>query len=410
MLPVALQHPILLDMASRDMLEVSEEPLAPAQLRGFRLHTIWARQPGEDLTHQVGFPHLFGKSSLPLLDYAPEIIPLELFQGPKLAITLKPPSKDHWNTASDLVLPVVQDQLREQREAKQAVLHLEEGSEGVEVSPMAVSAPRESLPRKAEDNLEASSRQPVIDITQGILERIHAIHLQALYEMGCTRELDRTLAHALMAEFARVQLVIGKDLTKSLIALQLDLETSSQGFLSDICRVLNLHPMDLAAHQVKTLHQRFQEATSLKVHLPLLELQAAQEALESFLHQRLQEIGSRVKTRELMERLTGKMMAHASLVCDLISTPELAQQEVALQVNTGLAAIPSLEANIFLGILEGVTGRLGLSPPGMTDPPVSARVGVSRQWASALQEAIQKTEGKVFQVGPVTHDILPPRL
>ena len=29
-----------LDMASRDMLEVSEEPPAPAQLRGFRLHTI----------------------------------------------------------------------------------------------------------------------------------------------------------------------------------------------------------------------------------------------------------------------------------------------------------------------------------------------------------------------------------
>ena len=114
--------------------------------------------------------------------------------------------------------------------------------------------------------------------------------------MGSARELDRTLAHALMAEFARVQLVIGKDLTKSLIALRLDLETSSQAFLSDVTRVLNLHPMDPATHQVKALLQRFQEATSLKVHLPLLELQAAWEALESFLHQSLQEMGSRAKT------------------------------------------------------------------------------------------------------------------
>ena len=195
--------------------------------------------------------------------------------------------------------------------------------------------------------------------------------------MGCTSELDRTLACALMAEFARVQLVIEKDLTKSLIALRLDLETSSQGFLSDVSRVLNLHPTDLAAHQVKALLQRFQEATSLKVHLPLLELKAAQEALESFLHQCLQEIGSQAKTRELVERLAGKMTAHASLVRDLVSTPELAQQEVALRVNTGLAANPSLEANVFSGILEGVMGRLGLSPPGMMDPPVSARVGVS---------------------------------
>ena len=168
--------------------------------------------------------------------------------------------------------------------------------------------------------------------------------------------------------------------------------------------------MDPATHQVKALLQRFQEATSLKVHLPLLELQTAQEALESFLHQRLQEIGSQAETRELMERLAGKMTAQASLVCDLVSIPELAQQEVALRVNTGLATNPSLEANVFSGILEGVTGRLGLSPPGMTDPPVSARVGVSQQWASALQEAVQKTEGKVFQVGPVASNILPPRL
>ena len=122
----------------------------------------------------------------------------------------------------------------------------------------------------------------------------------------------------------------------------------------------------------------------MKVHLPLLELQAAREALESFLHQCLQEIGSRAKTRELVERLAGKMTAHASQVRDLVSIPELAQQEVALRVNTGLAANPSLNANVFSGILEGVTGRLGLSPPGTTDPPVSARAGVSRQWASAL--------------------------
>ena len=128
---------------------------------------------------------------------------------------------------------------------------------------------------------------------------------------------------------------------------------------------------------MKALLQRFQQATSLKVHLPLLELQAAWDELESFLHQRLQEIGSGAETWELVERLTGKMTAHASQVCDLVSVPELAQQEVALWVNTGLAANPSLKANVFSGILEGVMGRLGLSPPGMMDPLAWARAGVS---------------------------------
>ena len=104
------------------------------------------------------------------------------------------------------------------------------------------------------------------------------------------------------------------------------------------------------------------------------------------------------------------MSAHTSQVHDLVSIPELAQQEVALRVNTGLAANPSLKANFFSGILEGVVGRLRLLPPGMMDPPVLARAGVSQQWAATLREAIKKTEGRAFHVGPVTHNILPPGL
>ena len=54
--PMALKHPVLLDVANRDMLEVGEEPPAPAQLRGFRLHTLWSRQSRGELIHQIGFP------------------------------------------------------------------------------------------------------------------------------------------------------------------------------------------------------------------------------------------------------------------------------------------------------------------------------------------------------------------
>ena len=243
----ALHHPVLLDMASREMLEVSEEPPAPAQLRGFRLHTLWSRQPGGELIRQVGFPQLFGKSSAPLLEYTPEDIPTDLFQSPKIAITLRPPSKDHWNVASDLILPTAQEQFREWREAKRAASRLKEAPEVVEVPPADESAPREAPPMKSEANKEASSLQRVLEITQGILEHIHATRLQALNEMGSTHELDRTLSHALMAEFVRVQLVMGKDLTQSLIALRLELENSSQSFLSDISKVLNLQPTDPAA-------------------------------------------------------------------------------------------------------------------------------------------------------------------
>ena len=114
-IPMTLQHPVLLDVANREMLEVSEEPPAPVQLRGFRLHTLWSRQPGGELIRQVGFPRLFSESSAPLLEYTPEDIPTDLFQSPKIVITLKPPSKNHWNAASDLILSMAQDQFSEWR-------------------------------------------------------------------------------------------------------------------------------------------------------------------------------------------------------------------------------------------------------------------------------------------------------
>ena len=130
---------------------------------------VWTQQPGEDLTRRVAFPHLFGESSSPLLEYESEVIPQELFQSPKLVITLKPLSKDHWNIVSDLVLPLTQSMLQQQREAKQAALCLEEGSEGAEASPTEASVPGKSLPVEAEGSwggfsLAASDRYHTGDL------------------------------------------------------------------------------------------------------------------------------------------------------------------------------------------------------------------------------------------------------
>ena len=84
-----------------------------------------------------------------------------------------------------------------------------------------------------------------------------------MHEMGSVREVDQTLARALMAEFVRLQLIVGEDFTKSLLALHSDLETSCEVLMSDIVRTIYLHPNDPAAHQVKAALQKFQQSTSL---------------------------------------------------------------------------------------------------------------------------------------------------
>ena len=90
-----------------------------------------------------------------------------------------------------------------------------------------------------------------------------------------------------MAEFVRLQLIVGEDLIKSLMALCTDLEASCVALVSDIVRTMDLHPDDPASHQVKAALRKFQQTTSLKVTLPLMELEAAHENMEVFMQSHL---------------------------------------------------------------------------------------------------------------------------
>ena len=306
-IPAAVQHPILLDVASKEAMEDTGEPMSPLSFRGFRLHTVWSQQPGGELAHHITFPHFLGESNSSLLEYESEKFPQGLRQGQKRALSLKPPSTDHWNIASDLILPLTLDESRRRRKAKQMAQGLEGRSEGAKVPP--TEAPRESpqpetggsgaaLPIKT-----APHREQVLEATREILAHVHALCLQTMHEMGGMWELDQTLAQTLLAESARLHLIIGEDFTKSLIALCTDLEASCEVLLSDIARTLNLHPDDPASLQVKATLQRFQRATSLKVNLPLMELEAAQEDMEEILQSHLREISSQTESRELIEEL-----------------------------------------------------------------------------------------------------------
>ena len=76
----------------------------------------------------------------------------------------------------------------------------------------------------------------------------------------------------------------------------------------------------------------------------------------------------------------------------------------------GLAMDQPLEAILFPGILDGLSGRLGLMPPSVVDPPTSAREGMSRRWEAALRKAVMKTEGRDVNPGQVTPHVVHPGL
>ena len=132
--------------------------------------------------------------------------------------------------------------------------------------------------------------------------------------MGGMRELEQTVVCTFMAEFVRLQLILGEDLTKSLSALHSELETSSEALSSDLLSVLNLHSGDLAFPRVKELIQKHQQSISMKVNLPLMELEAAREDLGGFLQRRLSKLSSHLKSQEMIEELSWTLLTHANRI------------------------------------------------------------------------------------------------
>ena len=98
--------------ASREAMEETGEPMSPLSFRGFRLHTTWTQQPGGELTHHIAFPRFLGEGNSSMLEYESEKFPQGLRQGQKRVLNLKPPSPDHWNILSDLILPLALDESR----------------------------------------------------------------------------------------------------------------------------------------------------------------------------------------------------------------------------------------------------------------------------------------------------------
>ena len=323
-------------MAFKEAREGTGEPVSPFSFRGFRLHTVWTQHPGGEMTLHISFPHLLGESNLTLIEYESEKFPQGLCQGQKIAIRLEPSTKDHWNITSDLILPLVLEDSRQRCEAKRVARAQEEKSEGAKMFQTEAPTPGESPQLEAGGSGKAlptktvPDRERVLETTCEILACIHALHLQTMHKMGSVREVDRTLAQTLMAKFARLQLIVGEDFTKSLIALHTDLEASCEVFVSDIARTLDLHPDDPASRQVKAVLHKLKQTISLKVNLPLMELEAAHDDMEEFMRSHLQEISSQTESQELIGELSQKLAAHTSRVRELVQVPELVEGEVSL--------------------------------------------------------------------------------
>ena len=255
-----------------------------------------------------------------MLEYEQEKFPQSLLQGPKMSINLGPSSSEHWNIDSDLILTLTIDTYKRQREAKRAEQDTEGESAGAEASPKEAPASGK-VPQVVAGGSKAMSPtetthqgERALETVLGILDRIHAIRIQILHDMAGVRELEQAAVRTLMAEFARLQSILGEDLTRSLSALRSELETSSEALLSDLLSALHLHSGDPVFPRVKKLIQKHHQSVSMKVNLPLMELETAREDLGRFLQGHLCKLSSDPKAREVVEEISQTLSSYACRV------------------------------------------------------------------------------------------------
>ena len=208
-----------------------------------------------------------------------------------------------------------------------------------------------------------------LEAALGVVKCIHALHLQMMNYMGSVKEIEQV---------ARLQSIMCEDLTKSLSALRSELEASSEVLSADLLNILNLRPGDPAFSWVRELIQKHHQSVSMKVNLPLIELEVAKEDLNRFLQEHLRELGSDPRAREALEEITQALTSYNHKVRETILVPGMERLGVINRIMLALSVEQPMEAVLLPGILDGLSGRLGMMPPGVVDQPTSAREGFSR--------------------------------
>ena len=380
-LPVAEGHPVLLDASTTEVLGDMETSISPLSLRGFQLHTVLAPLNDGSKSRSIVSPRFQGGNTSVIIPYDKETVPPELGPLPPMEISLCAPSQDHWTIVLDTVFPSTIEEYRQLRE--------QAASKPTEVEALPSSNSGTGAGRAG----AAPSRVWTLQMAHSILDQANALQLQSMEDLGRIRELDRTLAGALMAEFFRVQLIMQEDVGKSLAALWSDLLDSCSAFIADVARVMDITPADPKSALLRASLERFQRQASLKFDLPLVEMEAAQVDITTFMNTRLQELSSGTELRKLIDEAARLMCRHNNRVWELVPDPDLVLSGVSFPVLIGLLARQPIEADLFPGILEGLARNLGLSPAGTVNPPRSRQEGMMRRWTTTLRQAAYDPSG-----------------
>ena len=217
------------------------------------------------------------------------------------------------------------------------------------------------------------------------MKKICSLHLQAIYNAGAVRQVDRILAELLMAEFTRVNQMMGMDLNTSLQELFTVMETSIDTLLEELKTALGPTVSNLVPYNLQWVMESHNSCLYMSLTKVLVFLDSVRWEGRDFLEDLVKSLQTNEELRKLVTALSKQISAFKDHVWELALSKELAKEEVALCVNLALTATRPIIGNYFNGVLEGLMGSLGIKVHKDEDPPCSTQEGLERCLAEELQ-------------------------
>ena len=310
--PLCRDYPVLVDLTAKELVSSHFMRSRVTNFQAFKLPFVRGLSPkSNEWAWYVSVPHLTGTASYLLTPHHEGGLPEEGFRSSStLCVSLSAPDQDHWSIHTDKKFAKIVKWLAEERQQRQKEAEDKEEAEvkeeevegqgGEEAAAATAAEPPNSTASAMEINggeegpdsgappphsvstqrpleclmrditLEAKDGDIIFPITpvgrpppynhelsaenckkaEGAMKKICSLHLQAIYNAGAVRQVDWILAELLMAQFTRVNQMMGADLNTSLQELFTIMETSGDTLLEELKTALgpmvsNLVPYNL---------------------------------------------------------------------------------------------------------------------------------------------------------------------
>ena len=443
-------YPVLVDLISQELVSSHFMRSRVMNFHAFKLPFVCGLNPrSNEWAQYVSIPHLVGTASYLLTPHHEGSLPEEGFRSSSsLCVSLATPDQDHWSIHVDKKFARIISRLaeehqqrlqeakdKEETEVNEERMEDQRGEEATAVATTAVKLPNSTastmetggdregpnsgappthpvpgqrpLEHLMRDiGLEAKDGDIIFPITpvgrpspydhklsaenhkrvEEAMKKIRSFHLQTIYNAGAVRQVDRILAGLLMAQFTRVNQIMGADLNTSLQELFTVIESSGGILLEELKTTLGSMVCNLVPYNLQRVVESHNSHLYMSITKVLVFLDCARREGRDFLEDLVKSLQTDEDLKKLLTALFKWISAFEDHIWELALSKELAKEEVALHINLALMATRPIIGNYFNGVLEGLVGSLGIKIHDDEDPPHSTQEDLEKHLAEEFQQ------------------------